>query len=151
MFTIQKICPQNRQNIPNPLTKRKKCDILTKKMIEAHQNKSICREKARAGVAAKKGFGAEDLPRRRGVLATRITSVLLSQICGVLSVRCQFDEDSRVNGCFLLKSARVEARSSAFLLQIRITIGGLRKSYFHLVAIYTFLRTNFATKAKFID
>ena len=31
-------------------------------MIEAHQNKSICREKARAGVATKEGFGAEDLP-----------------------------------------------------------------------------------------
>ena len=35
-------------------------------MIEAHHNKSICREKARAGVATTKGFGAEDLPRRRG-------------------------------------------------------------------------------------
>ena len=35
-------------------------------MIEAHQNKSICREKACAGVAAKKGFGAEDLPLAQG-------------------------------------------------------------------------------------
>lgn len=79
-------------------------------MIEAHQNKSICREKARAGVVAKEGFGAEDLPRRRGVLATRIISVLLSQICGVLSGCCRFS-------IFGKARAAAEALSSAFLLQ----------------------------------
>lgn len=48
-------------------------------MIEAHHNKSICREKACAGVAARKGFGAEEFLLRKEILATRIRSVLLSQ------------------------------------------------------------------------
>ena len=87
-------------------------------MIEAHQNKSICREKTCAGVATTKGFGAEDLPRRMGVLATRIISVLLSQIRGVLSVCCRLPVFEK-RGCG-------GGMSSAFLLH-NVQYGGINK------------------------
>lgn len=54
--------------------------------------KSIFRVKACAGVAVKKGFGAEDLPWRMGILATRKISVLLSPSGGVLSELFVFGE-----------------------------------------------------------
>ena len=50
----------------NILTTLPFCDILQKKMIEAHLKKSIFREKVGAGVAEKKGLGAEETPLARG-------------------------------------------------------------------------------------
>ena len=54
-------------------------------MIEAHYKMSIRRVKAGAGVAAKKGLGAEGRSCARPFLALRKISVVLSQKCGELS------------------------------------------------------------------
>ncbi|MBQ8407328.1 MAG: hypothetical protein IJY39_00540 [Clostridia bacterium] len=90
------------------IDKRRLLCYTTKKMIEAHLKKSIFRGKACAGVAKKKGFGAEGLPLRMGILATRRISVLLSPLGGVLSELFVFSgtEGSRGSGCFLLKVTR---------------------------------------------
>ena len=72
-------------------------------MIEAHYKMSILREKACAGVAEKKGLGAEGRLLRVAALATRITSVLLSTNWSECYLNCSSRMvDSRVCGCFLL-------------------------------------------------
>ena len=87
------------------LTSDKNCVILTKKMIEAHLNIIIRREKACAGVAAVKGLGAEDLPRRAGRSGNSDNirfAVAFFAECYLLPFDIRIVSDSRVNGCFLL-------------------------------------------------